>query len=874
MMKRVLTIILAVSGWLMVQAQNSEGNYNPYVNSGVISPSPLLPIQVNGTGIVSFNFGNSGSDPLEIYTDQYITLTITLSYGIPDNINPMLSVGGTASGYFSWSYSSGTYTAIQTGSIPSNSSGTITIAYRVTQNSSAPGSNGFNVNITPAAYQTTSNTQNDDAVSSYTYTEIRDFGDAPLTYGSADHILDFLNYFGSSVDGESANQSSPLANGDDTNGQDDEDGVTFPGQVYRGELLNIPVTVVGLGRLNAWIDWNGNGDFLDPGEQIASNVVRSDGTANLSFTVPSNAIITVPTFARFRFTPGTLSSPIGSATGGEIEDYRITISCAQPNITLSSSEVDDAFCAGTIVTFTASGGINYNFRIAGATAQNGTLPTFSTSTLSNGQVVDVIVTDGNGCTANSAGIPNTVYPIPTAGAGPLTTGICQGSASSPLGGIIGGSATLGTWSTTSGGSFTPSATSLNATWLPPAAFSGIATLVLTTSGGECGTTSASKTQIVNPTPNVSITNPAAVCSPSTVNITQASITAGSTSGLVYSYFTDIAGTITYNTPLTATSGTYYIKGTLPASGCFDVKPVIVTVNPIPLTPIVSVVNNCNNTSTLSTVSTGNLLWNTGATTTQIIVNSPGVYSVTSTVNGCVSAAGNATAAPKTSPAAPTVSTTAPTNLCPSQTADLTNIVTSSVPAGGSILYKTTNNPLGTNVSNPSAVNSGEYFIFHQSQDGCFSSSTAVNASVNVCPPDLTSTLIVNPNIMHGITNFNLTVRVTELNLVNTNGTITINIPKDARWYLTDGYNPSLTILGSASLNNNVWNYSSDPINHIFTSTSVIPSGGFSTFGFGVTFNPESTRGVFTITSQVVSGGGGEIRVNNNADSESLDYFQE
>jgi len=128
--------------------------------------------------------------------------------------------------------------------------------------------------------------------------------------------------------------------------------------------------------------------------------------------------------------------------------------------------------------------------------------------------------------------------------------------------------------------------------------------------------------------------------------------------------------------------------------------------------------------------------------------------------------------------------------------------------------------------------------------------------------------------MHGITSFNLTVRVTELNIINTSGTITVNIPKDSRWILPDGYVPSLTILGSTTLNNNVWSYSSNTINHIFTTSAVIPAGGYSTFGFRVTFNPGSTRGFYTITSQIVSGGGGEIRVSNNVDSEKIDYFQQ
>ena len=104
-----------------------------------------------------------------------------------------------------------------------------------------------------------------------------------------------------------------------------------------------------------------------------------------------------------------------------------------------------------------------------------------------------------GCPFKSNAALLTVNQVPTANAGPATTSICQGGTTIGLGGSIGGGATGGTWSTTAGGVFTPSATNLNATWTPPGAYSGTATLILTTNGGACGTTTASKTQIVNPT---------------------------------------------------------------------------------------------------------------------------------------------------------------------------------------------------------------------------------------------------------------------------------------------------------------------------------------------------------------------------------------
>ncbi|MBG0860920.1 MAG: hypothetical protein IQL11_15580, partial [Bacteroidales bacterium] len=83
--------------------------------------------------------------------------------------------------------------------------------------------------------------------------------------------------------------------------------------------------------------------------------------------------------------------------------------------------------------------------------------------------------------------------------GPNDT-ICQGSTTSGLGGVIVGDATSAAWSTTSGGTFSPDANSLNATWTPPADFTGTAILTLTASGGTCTPVSASKLVIVNPTP--------------------------------------------------------------------------------------------------------------------------------------------------------------------------------------------------------------------------------------------------------------------------------------------------------------------------------------------------------------------------------------
>ena len=140
-------------------------------------------------------------------------------------------------------------------------------------------------------------------------------------------------------------------------------------------------------------------------------------------------------------------------------------------------------------------------------------------------------------------------------------------------------------------------------------------------------------------------------------------------------------------------------------------------------------------------------------------------------------------------------------------------------------------------------------------------------------PDVTPIITAVPNVMHGQTKFYVTVRVTELNMVNTNGQIIVRIPKDTRWALDGPFSTSMTVIGSStSVHNSVWTYSQNATHHIFTTFSVIEAGSFSRFGFYANWNGGETWGVYTITSQIDSWSGGENRIDNNVDAEKLDYF--
>jgi len=79
-----------------------------------------------------------------------------------------------------------------------------------------------------------------------------------------------------------------------------------------------------------------------------------------------------------------------------------------PAGTLVSDDGDDIICASETVTFTATGGVNYDFLINSLSVQNGLSDTYITNTLADNDIVTVTVTDINGCVATSNSIVMTV----------------------------------------------------------------------------------------------------------------------------------------------------------------------------------------------------------------------------------------------------------------------------------------------------------------------------------------------------------------------------------------------------------------------------------------------------------------------------------
>lgn len=191
-----------------------------------------------------------------------------------------------------------------------------------------------------------------------------DFGDAPDTYGTDDipgnsatnadsigakHIISELINLGSiAPDSDTNGHPSVDALGDNTAEFNDEDGISaFPALYVNATSYSIPAANITLRNvtgntaiLYAYIDFNRDGDFLDPGE-ATSAPVPDGATAPATDLVWGNlnGLTEGGTFARFRLSTDTTLTSNGGANDGEVEDYALSIETA-PTCTGFSGDVN------------------------------------------------------------------------------------------------------------------------------------------------------------------------------------------------------------------------------------------------------------------------------------------------------------------------------------------------------------------------------------------------------------------------------------------------------------------------------------------------------------------------------------------------------
>ena len=268
-----------------------------------------------------------------------------------------------------------------------------------------------------------------------------------------------------------------------------------------------------------------------------------------------------------------------------------------------------------------------------------------------------------------------------------------------------------------------------------------------TSGG-CESPRVAIIVTIDATPILTINTPVTVCSPTTVNLTLATVTAGSTGGGTLTYWTNLGATTSMTTPTVATSGTYYIQA---ANGtCTDIEAVTVTINTTPVLTINTPATVCSPTTvnlTLATVTTGSTgsgtitYWTDLAATTSFTaptVATSGTYYIQS-ANGTCSDIEAVTVTITTSP---NLIITDPTAVCEPLTINITLPAITNGSTGGGTLSYWTDASATIALVNPTLISiSGIYFI--KSTNGACTDINPVNVLVNNCdcPLDL---IITNP----------------------------------------------------------------------------------------------------------------------------------
>ena len=153
----------------------------------------------------------------------------------------------------------------------------------------------------------------------------------------------------------------------------------------------------------------------------------------------------------------------------------------------------------------------------------------------------------------------------------------------------------------------------------------------------------------------------------------------------------------------------------------------------------------------------------------------------------------------------------------------------------------------------------------------FEYDQAGNRVRRTSPPDLTPIMAISPSTIFGTKPIQVILKVYELNGIATTGPITIRISKDSQIQLT--FNPTATSLNGNTLNNSNWSFSDTQSSYyVLSSTTPIAGGNLSAIGLNGTFEVNNTQGSLTVSAVILSGSGGETRLDNNTSTKRIDYF--
>ena len=221
-----------------------------------------------------------------------------------------------------------------------------------------------------------------------------DFGDAPdpvsttpgryptsQAFDGARHVSNATALrLGADISSEQDGNPTPQADGDS-----EDDGVTFKFQGLDKPLFNrnvdtlVTVTLSAPGIVDGWIDFNADGDWTDPGENVLNGVIfdPSSLTQTFSIRIPTTSpvpAVSTNSFARFRTSTAGNLLPTGLALDGEVEDYLVRVVPGVPPIGVSDAYAMNEDQVGGLVTSDPTGQLTPGFVVDDGVLANDTSP--------------------------------------------------------------------------------------------------------------------------------------------------------------------------------------------------------------------------------------------------------------------------------------------------------------------------------------------------------------------------------------------------------------------------------------------------------------------------------------------------------------------
>ncbi|WP_235011225.1 L-type lectin domain-containing protein, partial [Photobacterium aquimaris] len=196
-----------------------------------------------------------------------------------------------------------------------------------------------------------------------------DYGDAPISYGSASHginnnvvqlgsVIDYENAdWGNGVD-DNGNASDDDTIGDPINGVDDEDGIAVVPTIDVTDT-SYSLTIAATNDhptqdayLHVWLDSDGSGSF-DVDEYQTAIISAGTGATTENITWSGLSGLTTGTrYVRVRITTDSLTTgatgsdqdtrAIGVASDGEVEDYPVSFTYIHPSISAPTTTDTDS----------------------------------------------------------------------------------------------------------------------------------------------------------------------------------------------------------------------------------------------------------------------------------------------------------------------------------------------------------------------------------------------------------------------------------------------------------------------------------------------------------------------------------------------------